>query len=225
MKRAFAFVMPSALLLAACSQGSDSAQKEAAGDTSVIEAEDDTPVEPLVTGEGTPMEDRVATLGFLNKRNGITQDLEMKPGESQRIGPAIVRLRACERTAPWEPVPETGAFVQLFVETRTSKNEEPKWLKAFSGWLFKESPSVNVVEHPIYDVWVKDCAMRFPGEEGLPKPARSRPASDNAPSAAAPSSNADSASGSGSTGSSNPAPPAPAEETPAEPSDTAEPEG
>ncbi|MEM6827498.1 MAG: DUF2155 domain-containing protein, partial [Pseudomonadota bacterium] len=28
----------------------------------------------------------------------------------------------------------------------------------------KESPSLNVVEHPIYDVWVKDCAMRFPGD-------------------------------------------------------------
>ncbi len=222
MKRIFAFVMPPALLLAACSQSGNNAQKETANDTSVIEAEDDAGVEPLVTGEGTPMEDRVATLGFLNKRNGITQDLEMKPGEARRIGPAIVRLRACERTAPWEPVPETGAFVQLFVETRTSKNEEPKWLKVFSGWLFKESPSVNVVEHPIYDVWVKDCTMRFPGEEDLPKPARSRPASGNAPSAAAPSSNADSASGSGNSGSSAPVPSAPAEETPSE---AAEPEG
>ena len=30
----------------------------------------------------------------------------------------------------------------------------------------RESPSLNVVEHPVYDVWVKDCTMRFPGEEG-----------------------------------------------------------
>ena len=40
-----------------------------------------------------------------------------------------------------------------------------KWYRVFSGWLFKNSPSLNVVEHPIYDVWVKDCAMDFPGEE------------------------------------------------------------
>ena len=35
----------------------------------------------------------------------------------------------------------------------------------FSGWLFKNSPSLNVVEHPIYDVWVKDCAMSFPARK------------------------------------------------------------
>jgi hypothetical protein len=26
-----------------------------------------------------------------------------------------------------------------------------------------------VVEHPVYDVWVKDCAMKFPGEEEAPE--------------------------------------------------------
>ncbi|MBA3897401.1 MAG: DUF2155 domain-containing protein, partial [Sphingomonadaceae bacterium] len=31
-----------------------------------------------------------------------------------------------------------------------------------SGWLYKETPSLNVVEHPIYDVWTKACAMRHP---------------------------------------------------------------
>ena len=50
-----------------------------------------------------------------------------------------------------------GAFVQVITrETRTT------WRKTFSGWLYKESPSINVVEHPIYDVWVKACKMRHP---------------------------------------------------------------
>lgn len=113
-------------------------------------------------GIGTPMEDRVATIGLLNKRNNLSQDLEMKPGEQQRIGDVIVRLQACERTAPWEMPKETGAFVQVLVKDRGTKDT---FRKVFSGWLFKNSPSLNVVEHPIYDVWVKDCAMSFPGEE------------------------------------------------------------
>ncbi len=117
---------------------------------------------------GTPVKDRVATLGFLNKRNGLSQDLQMKPGESRRIGNAVVRLSVCERTAPWEPHPETGAFVQLYVQERRRNDNNLKWRTIFSGWLFKESPSLNVVEHPVYDVWVKDCAMRFPGEEEDP---------------------------------------------------------
>jgi hypothetical protein len=77
----------------------------------------------------------------------------------------VVRLSACERTAPWEEPPETGAFVQVVVQERTDVDSDLEWHRVFSGWLFKNSPSLNVVEHPIYDVWVKDCRMSFPGEE------------------------------------------------------------
>lgn len=105
----------------------------------------------------TPMADRVAVLGLLNKRNGEEHDLTLKPGQATRVGDVVVRLRACETTAPWEAEPLTGAFVQLDVQGR-----DTRWRRAFSGWLYKESPSLNVVEHPIYDVWPKSCAMTHP---------------------------------------------------------------
>jgi hypothetical protein len=109
----------------------------------------------------TPMAERVATIGLLNKRNNVSKDLELRPGESVEEGPVIVRVDACERTAPFEFPQETGAFVQLDVLERGQSNHS----RVFSGWLFKENPSLNVVEHPVYDVWIKDCAMSFPGEE------------------------------------------------------------
>jgi len=140
-------------------------------------------------GIGTPMAERVAVLGLLNKRNNITRDIEMKPGEARRIGDVVVRLSACERTAPWEEPPETGAFVQVIVLTRADADSEPEWRRFFSGWLFKNSPSLNVVEHPIYDVWVKDCKMTFPGEdapasdsEGDERPPAAAPAPAPSPS-------------------------------------------
>lgn len=114
---------------------------------------------------GTPMAERVATLGLINKRNNISRDVEMKPGESRRVDDVVLRLSACERTAPWEDPPEIGAFVQVFVNERPSADADEQWGRVFSGWLFKNSPGLNVVEHPIYDVWVKDCAMSFPGED------------------------------------------------------------
>lgn len=126
-------------------------------------------VQPVTEQLGTPMAERVATLGFLNKRNGQTRDIELKPGQSIRLGRAIIRLRACERTAPWELTPEVGAFVQLLVnEKPVNSTGADQWRRIFSGWLFRESPSLNVIEHPIYDVWVKSCAMTFPGEEETP---------------------------------------------------------
>jgi hypothetical protein len=138
--------------------------KTAASQRVPLRASAPAPVE-MAEGDATPMAERVATIAFLNKRNGETRDLEMKPGESRRIGDAIVRLSACERTAPWEQVPETGAFVQLLVQERETRSSDPVWKRVFSGWVFKESPSLNVVEHPIYDVWVKNCAMEYPGED------------------------------------------------------------
>ena len=138
----------------------------------------------------TPLAERVATIGLLNKRNNLTRDLKLKPGESVRIDNVIVKLAACEKTAPWEDPPETGAFVQVFVQERATVREQLAWRKAFSGWLFRNAPSLNVVEHPVYDVWVKDCAMRFPGDEatpGAPKDSAGASASSAAKPAGKPS--------------------------------------
>lgn len=113
-----------------------------------------------VTG-ATPMAERVATLGLLNKRNGVARDVQLKPGQATRIGDVIIRLRACEKTAPFESEQYTGAFAQVDV-----RGTDGKWSRVFSGWLFKERPALNVVPHPIYDVWVKNCAMTFPDTGG-----------------------------------------------------------
>lgn len=135
----------------------------------------------------TPMNERVAVLGLLNKRNNVSEEIRLKPGESREIGPVIVRLSACERTAPWELPQQTGAFVQVDIRGRGQQQHA----RVFSGWMFRESPSLNVLEHPVYDVWVKDCTMRFPGEEGSASPGPStsgspapRPAATPSPSPA-----------------------------------------
>jgi hypothetical protein len=30
--------------------------------------------------------------------------------------------------------------------------------RIFTGWMFAASPGLHAVEHPIYDVWLTDCA-------------------------------------------------------------------
>ncbi len=128
----------------------------------------------------TPMAARVAVLGLLNKRNGEARELTLKPGGAVRIGDAVVRLAACEKTAPWEPDALTGAFVQLDV-----RGADRAWRRAFSGWLFRERPALNVVNHPIYDVWTKSCAMSFPTTGADTEPSTA-PRPSSAPKSAAP---------------------------------------
>ena len=156
MRKAAALSLALALALAAC--GGEKSSKQQAGQVTK---------QAVLTGKElgvTPMKDRVAVIGLLNKRNGIVRNIRMKPGQAVRGGDVVVRLRACETTAPWEQEKLTGAFLQLEV-----KGGDKKWRRVFSGWVYKESPSLNVVQHPVYDVWPKSCAMTFP--PGPPPPA------------------------------------------------------
>jgi hypothetical protein len=143
--------------LAACRQGADddsTVNLQNSGEARTI----DIPQTVTAIAPGTtPMAQRVATLGLINKRNGISRTFSLKPGQAVRFGDAVVRLRACETSAPWEVQTLTGAFVQLDV-----RNPQGRWQRVFSGWLYKETPGLNAVEHPIYDVWTKSCAMTHP---------------------------------------------------------------
>ena len=145
------------LALVACSKGEEENPSKPVISNSAVP--------PSVNQPGvTPMAQRVAALGILNKRNGIVQTVSLHPGQSVRWKDVIVRLQACEATAPWEEEKLTGAFVQVDVQ-----QPDRRWGRVFSGWLYKESPSLNVVEHPVYDVWPKSCEMTYPA--GPPAPA------------------------------------------------------
>ena len=156
--RATSSLVLAALALAACDPRGAAEQNRQTN--ALIENETvDIPqtVTQLAPGT-TPMAQRSAVIRLLNKRNGQMREFTLRPGQAARLGDAIVRLRACETTAPWEVQRLTGAFVQLDVRTA-----QGQYQRVFSGWLYKETPSLNVVEHPIYDVWPKSCAMTHPG--------------------------------------------------------------
>jgi hypothetical protein len=181
-----------ALALAACGKGAQ--QQNAAAP-----AQAKAPATAAGQGGVTPMAQRVAVIGILNKRNGIVQNVTLRPGQSARWKDVIVRLRACETTAPWEEEKLTGAFVQVDMQ-----KPDKSWNRIFSGWLYKESPSLNVVENPVYDVWPKSCAMTYPAGPPAPAapasssnlssatksgaaPAAAKPPAPTAPAAAPPS--------------------------------------
>lgn len=178
MKRGAAIAAAAALLLAtgACKGGEEAGNNatddlvittgpgNAAGSAEVVAVGPDTSV---LNAAATPMNEREAVLGLLNKRNGQSREFKLKPGQAARIGDVIVRLRACDKTAPWEADQLTGAFVQVDVE-----QIDKSWRRVFSGWLYKERPALNVIQHPIYDVWPKSCAMTFrdSGPDTVPAP-------------------------------------------------------
>ena len=116
----------------------------------------------------TPMPERVVGFAALNKRNGHTATFTARPGEQVAFDALTIRVRACETTPPWE-AKLTGAFLQID-EARRGKP-----VRLYSGWMF-DSASLHPLEHPLYDVWVKSCAMSFPPTGPDTVTARSLPA-------------------------------------------------
>ena len=73
-------------------------------------------------------------------------------GETVRFRTLDIAIRRCQRTRPDEP-PERAAFLQIYdIDPETGERTI-----AFSGWMFKSRPALSAMDHPIYDVWVKDC--------------------------------------------------------------------
>ena len=85
-----------ALVLAGCNSGDVPERKAKAKAEAEAEPETvDIPQNVTTLAPGTtPMAQRVAVVGLLNKRNGISRDLTMKPGQALRAGDVVVRLRA-----------------------------------------------------------------------------------------------------------------------------------
>ncbi len=72
-------------------------------------------------------------------------------GKVVRFGTLEIIARKCHKQPPEEP-PESAAFLEI----RDIRRGEPPLL-LFRGWMYASSPALSALEHPVYDVWVKDC--------------------------------------------------------------------
>jgi hypothetical protein len=119
-----------------------------------------------------------AVFAGLDKITGRTISFDAAIGETVQFGALQVTARACYTRPPTEAT-NTDAFVE--VDEVTLQGEIKR---IFSGWMFASSPGLHAVEHPIYDVWLTDCAVPAVGAVAQ-SAAPSAPAAGQAPAAAA----------------------------------------
>lgn len=87
----------------------------------------------------------------LDKITGRITSFEVAINETVQFGALQVTPKACYSRPPTE-TPQTDAFID--VDEVTLKGDIKR---IFTGWMFKASPGLHAVEHPIYDVWLIDC--------------------------------------------------------------------
>lgn len=114
----------------------------------------ETAQKPDQTSEPQPTQPVGGTsllMGGLDKITGRPANIVAPIGKPVHFATFTITARYCYSTPPSEP-PETTAFVQI----EDHRPDQPA-RRIFSGWMYGSSPSLNAVEHPLYDVWVISC--------------------------------------------------------------------
>lgn len=126
----------------------------------------------MAHADGPTMPYGVVVLQSLDKVTARIKPINVPLEQEVAFGTLRIKAHACLETPPTE-APESAAFLEIRV---VDPGSEP--VTAYSGWMFASSPSLAALEHPVYDVWVKDCAEPLAPEPGPPS-------SDGAPPSAA----------------------------------------
>lgn len=92
-----------------------------------------------------------AEFAGLDKITARIIKFDVKINETVQFGALQVTPRVCYSSAANDD-PLTTGFVE--VDELTLEN---KLHRIFSGWMFADSPGLNAVEHPIYDIWLVSC--------------------------------------------------------------------
>lgn len=93
--------------------------------------------------DSKPEEISVVNIQILDKISGKVIKRRIEVGQPLEFGGIKVTLNRCLKNAP-EDLPEVYAFIEI---------SERKSI--FARWLFASSPSINLFEHPQYDVRVE----------------------------------------------------------------------
>jgi len=105
------------------------------------------------------IENKIAVFAALDKVTARISKLETGLGEPVKFGSLKITPRVCY-SRPATEQPKTTAFIEVD-ETLLSGQEK----RLFSGWMFAESPGLNAVEHPVFDIWLTECKTPLKGPE------------------------------------------------------------
>ena len=88
----------------------------------------------------------------LDKITGKTSEIRLAVGEKNFFGPLEINALKCQLSENNEFL-DTVAYLQ--VKDLSIKDNNQVFL--FNGWTFASSPTLQSIDHPIYDLWITGC--------------------------------------------------------------------
>ena len=110
---------------------------------------------PLIASAGAVdaarLSHAVAVFSGIDKITGRITTFDVYIGETVQFGALQVTPRVCYSRDDTE-----AQKITTFVEVEEITLDR-KIRRIFTGWMFADSPGLNAVEHPVYDVWLQSC--------------------------------------------------------------------
>ena len=98
------------------------------------------------------LEGNFIEIKILDKVSSKNNVLKIKIGEEQKFKNLLIKFLKC-KNSEFDDNPEITAYLQ--VKDLTNKNNDEVFV--FNGWTFSSSPTINPFDHPVYDIWLKEC--------------------------------------------------------------------
>jgi len=100
-----------------------------------------------------PIAGQTAVLQILDKITAKVKTFEVDVNDNVLFESLNIEIYACH-TNPPEEIPENFVLLKIF----DNLNLENSHL-IYQGWMISSSPAATPLEHPIYDLWLKDCKI------------------------------------------------------------------
>ena len=91
-------------------------------------------------------------LTALDKITAKTSSIKLAVGEKKFFGSLEIKALKCE-IYEGETALDTVAYIQV----KDLSNKDNNQVFLFNGWTFASSPTLQSIDHPIYDLWIISC--------------------------------------------------------------------
>ena len=88
----------------------------------------------------------------LDKITAKTSSIRLAVGETSFFGPLEIKGLKCQLSENNE-ISETVAYLQVKDLSALDNNQ----VFLFNGWTFASSPTLQSIDHPVYDLWITSC--------------------------------------------------------------------
>tara|TARA_Y100000816_G_scaffold231521_1_gene176816 strand:+ start:399 stop:800 length:402 start_codon:yes stop_codon:yes gene_type:complete len=89
---------------------------------------------------------------ILDKLSSKNKSLQLKIGEDYVFKNLNLKVLKC-KNSEFDDVPEITSYLQV----RDLNSKDNNEVFVFNGWTFSSSPSIQVFDHPVYDLWILKC--------------------------------------------------------------------